>query len=275
MRRRDDSGITLLQPRKSRPRPSRARTALHSTEVHTRDVGDLLTALSLELPEAEDQLVMLRQLLHHLLDQPLKMTLPEEIVGLHRGVLELKGAMVVVPIAGELLEEYQGAPRPVAQLVLGEVARDRVDPGGELLGGVEPMQMPGYADEGLLDQILSPIAISGLPGDEVHQPVPIAAKQKLERSVAPIQMRGDELLVREGVERPGHPVLCCRGGRHISSHSSRLSRTIIVSDREYHTSGTKAQVLFIRPLEARRSFLESDHGETFGKFGEKRSFGRW
>ncbi len=45
--------------------------ALHGTEIHAGYLSDLLVALSLELPETEDQAVMLRELLHGLLhDSP-------------------------------------------------------------------------------------------------------------------------------------------------------------------------------------------------------------
>ena len=81
--------------------------------------------------------------------------------------------MVVVPIARESLEEHEWAPGTVAQLILGEIARNRIDPGRELLRRVEAVQVPRHPDERFLHQVLRAIAIPGLPGDEVDEPVPI------------------------------------------------------------------------------------------------------
>ena len=160
--------------------------------------------------------MVLGQLLHHLLHELLEEALPEEVVGLHRGVLELKRTVVVVPVAGQLLEEDQGAPGTVPQLVLGQVARDRVHPGRELLRRIEAVEVTRHPDERLLHEVLGPVPVAGLPGDEVHETVAIALEEELERAVPSIQVGRHELFVREGVERPGHPVVCGRRGSHVS-----------------------------------------------------------
>ena len=76
--------------------------------------------------------------------------LAEQVVRPRLGVLELQGAMVLLPVLPDRLEEDQRIPAAVAQFVLGQVGRDRVDPRRELLPLVEAVQVPVHADECLL-----------------------------------------------------------------------------------------------------------------------------
>jgi hypothetical protein len=115
--------------------------------------------------------------------------------------------MIVVEAVLKLLEEHQRTPGTVAQLVLREVAGDGIDPGGEFLGGVEPMKMPGYSDECLLNQVLCPIRVSRLANDEVNEPVPITVIEVLKCTGAPLDVRSHQLLVRELGQRPKVPQL--------------------------------------------------------------------
>jgi hypothetical protein len=68
--------------------------------------------------------------------------LPEQVIRRVRGVLPFQRPMIGLPVLLDGLEQDEGIARAVAQLVLGEVARDRVRPGGELLALVETMQVP-------------------------------------------------------------------------------------------------------------------------------------
>ena len=57
------------------------------------------------------------------------------------------------------------------------------------------MQVARHADERLLHEILCPIGVPRLTGDEVDQAVPIPVVELLEGPRAAMQVRGDELLV--------------------------------------------------------------------------------
>jgi hypothetical protein len=141
--------------------------------------------------------MVVRELGNRLFHELAEMTLPEKIIRAHRHILKLEGAIFIVPVRGQFLEKDERASRPIPQLILGEVAGDRVNPCGELLGRIEPMKMAGDPDEGLLNQILSTIGIASLSCDEVHQAVTVAMEQLLESSGPTIEMSGDQGLVRE------------------------------------------------------------------------------
>src|SRR5688572_6774757 len=110
--------------------------------------------------------------------------------------------MIRLPMRGQLLEEHERTARTVAQLVLGQVRTDRVDPGRELLVLVEPMQVSRHADEGFLNQILRPIPVASLPRNKLNQPVAIPVIQLGKGAWVAIQVPGYELAVTEETERP-------------------------------------------------------------------------
>src|SRR5688572_10709115 len=206
--------------RTARMRPSRARLveerldslrervaramqpALHRSQVHAGDLGDLLVALALELTEAEHQPMVLGQLLDRALHEASEIPLPVEIVRPHRVILELDRPMILFPAARQTLEKHERAPRAVAQLVLGEVARDRVDPRRELLRRVEAMEVARHPDERFLDQVLGAVCVAGLTGDEVDEALAVPVVELPERTGHALEMGRDELLVLQLLERP-------------------------------------------------------------------------
>ena len=121
--------------------------------------------------------MMLGELLDRLFDLGAEVALAEQIVGLVLGVLPLERTVIGVPVLLERLEEHERIPRTVPKLVLRKVARDRVDPGRELLALVESLQVPVHADERLLHEILTPLTISDGPVDEVDEPLVVTANQ--------------------------------------------------------------------------------------------------
>ena len=84
--------------------------ALHGPEVDAGDFGDLLVALTLQLAQLEHQPMVLGQLLHRVFNEAFEKTLSIKVVGPHPEIFELDGAVVVVPIIREPLEENQGTP---------------------------------------------------------------------------------------------------------------------------------------------------------------------
>ena len=73
------------------------------------------------------------------------------------------------------------------------------------------MEVPRHADERLLDEILRPIRVTRLSGDEVDEAIPISVVETLERSRAAFEVCGHELFVREVLERAFG-----RNGAHVS-----------------------------------------------------------
>ena len=69
------------------------------------------------------------------------MALPIEVVWSIAVIFELKWAMVILPVFLDRLEENEWVATAVAELVLGEIRGDRVDPRRELLGLIEPVQV--------------------------------------------------------------------------------------------------------------------------------------
>src|SRR6267142_4753044 len=84
------------------------QAALYRPQIATGDLGDLLVALPLELPQHEDLAVMLRQpldaLVHRILQEPLAV----QVVRPSGRVLELQRPMVGLPILLDRLEQDQG-----------------------------------------------------------------------------------------------------------------------------------------------------------------------
>src|SRR5688500_3736008 len=113
--------------------------------------------------------MMLWQFRDRILNQLTKVTLPEEIVRAGRRVLELQRAVLVLECTLHRLEKHERIPRAIAQLVLGEVRCDRVRPCRELLRTIEAMQVAVDANEHLLHEILSAIAVADRSIYEVQQ----------------------------------------------------------------------------------------------------------
>src|SRR4051812_29558426 len=98
------------------------------------------------------------------------MSLAVHVVGPRRRILELQRTIVVLPSAPNGLKEHQWVSRSVAQLVLGEVRRNRVRPGRELLRAIEAVQVAMDANKNFLHQVFSTLAISHRAIDEIEQP---------------------------------------------------------------------------------------------------------
>src|SRR4051812_1973052 len=136
--RLDDLGEGIARP---------VQTGLHCAEVAVRDLGDLFVRLSLELAKDEHFPMVRRQLRHRFGDQFAQVALPIEVVRPCGRILELQRPILVLPVALHRLEQHERVSRPVAQLVLGQVRRNRVRPSRELLRSIEPMQVPIHSNE--------------------------------------------------------------------------------------------------------------------------------
>src|SRR5881398_3097802 len=176
-------GAALLQQRTDELReavPGSIEAAFHRAQVAPRDVGDLSVALAFQLAEHEDRPVVGGQLVHALVDGFLEEALAVQVVGPGRGVFELERAVVRLPVLFDRLEQHQRVAATVPELVLGQVRRDGVDPGRELLGLVEAVEMTEHADEDLLHEVLRALPVSNGPIDEVEQAGLVAVYQGAE-----------------------------------------------------------------------------------------------
>src|SRR2546426_6902385 len=175
--------------------------AFHRSQVATSDVRNLGVALSLELPQYEHRPVVVGELPHALVHSLLEVALAVEVVRARGRVFELQRAVVGLPVLLDRLEQHERVPAAVAKLVLRQVRRDRVDPGRELLGLVEPVQVPEYADEDLLDQVLGSVAVSDRAVDEIEQPGLVAVDQGAERLMVAGQVLEHHLTLVKLVQR--------------------------------------------------------------------------
>src|SRR3989441_8360258 len=176
-------GAALLQERTDElgeAVPGPIEAAFHGAQVAPRDIGDLSVAFAFQLAEHEDGPVVGGQLVHTLVDGFLEEALAVQVVGPGRGVLELERAVVRLPMLFDRLEQHQGVAATVPELVLGQVRRDGVDPGRELLGLVEAVEMTEHADKDLLHEVLRPLPVSNGPIDEVEQAGLVAVHQGAE-----------------------------------------------------------------------------------------------
>src|SRR5207247_10342135 len=165
-------------------------------------------ARALELPQYERRAVVVGELPHALVHRFVEVALAVEVVRARGRVFELQRAVVGLPVLLDRLEQHERVPAAVAELVLRQVRRDRVDPGRELLGLVEPVQVPEYADEDLLDQVLGPLAVPNRAVNEIEQPGLVAVDQGPERLMVAGQVLEHhlaivELVKRLALQRPG------------------------------------------------------------------------
>src|SRR5438034_4318406 len=175
--------------------------AFHRSQVATGDVRNLGVALSLELPQYEHRPVVVGELPHALVHRFLEVALAVEVVRARGRVFELQRAVVGLPVLLDRLEQHERVPAAVAELVLRQVRRDRVDPGRELLGLVEPVQVPESADEDFLDEVLGPFAVPDRAVNEIEQPGLIAVDQGAERLMVAGQVFEHHLAIVELVKR--------------------------------------------------------------------------
>ena len=106
--------------------------------------------------------------------------------------------MVGVPVLLQRLEEDEGVSRPVPELVLRQVARDRIDPGRKFLALVEALQVPVHPHERFLDQVLRSLPIAHRTVYEVDQAGIVAIDQFPEGALLALQEALNHLTVREG-----------------------------------------------------------------------------
>src|SRR5437879_1552687 len=109
--------------------------------------------------------------------------------------------MVRLPRLLDGLEEDQRIAAAIAQLVLGQVRGDGVDPGRELLGLIEAMQMPVDPDEHFLHQVFGALPITDRPVHEVEQPALVPIDESSERLPVAAQMPLYDMRIVELVER--------------------------------------------------------------------------
>src|SRR5581483_4340795 len=162
-RTRAKGQVPLLEQRRNHLRKAVSgaiKSALYRAQIATRDLRNLGVALSLELPQHEDRPMVGGQLPNTLIDGFLQEALPVQIVWAGGRVLELQWPVVGLPILLDRLEEHQRIPAAVAQLVLRQVRRDRIDPGRKFLGLIEPVQMPEHPDKDFLHQVFRALAVA-------------------------------------------------------------------------------------------------------------------
>src|SRR2546427_7621582 len=265
-----DVGVwELLQQRRdqlSEAVPGPVEPALHGAEVAGGDLGDLRITLALELAQHEPHPVMLGQLAHALIHRVLQEPLAVEIVGPRGRVLELERPVVGLPVLLDRLEQHERVAAAVAQLVLGQVRGDRIDPGGELLRLVEAVQMPEYADEHLLHQILGPLPVPDRAVDEIEQSGLVAVDERAEGLPIARQVLEHQPAVVQLVERLALPGAWGAGGWGLLFEGCSHDTGSVVSARnvpdlredgsivlEYGTNRTRSDVTPSSLRTARRS----------------------
>ena len=171
---------------------------------------------------------MLRQLGHGLLDLLPQVPLSEQVIRRVGAVFPLQGSVVRFPVLLDRLEQNQRIARPVAQLVLRQVARDRVDPRRELLGRIEPVQVTVHAYECLLDQVFGAIAVSDRAVDEVQQTGVIALSELVEGVPPAVQVLRYQRRVIQLLEvRPQRPLIDARFGTFEPSGLCRVQHFVL------------------------------------------------
>src|SRR6185437_15982689 len=216
--RLDDRGECVPGPIQSR---------FHRSEVAFCDLGDLLVRLALELAEHEHLPVMLRQLGNGVFHQLAQMALAVHVVRARRRVLELQRPIFVLPVRLDGLEEDERIARAITQLVLGEVRRDGVHPGRELLRAVEAMEMPVHPDEDFLYQVFRLLTIADRAINEVQEARLVALDELLERPILTTEECTDDSRIVLGAESLSRR----RSGQHCPfhrdfGHNSPLDPTI-------------------------------------------------
>src|SRR5438477_5316912 len=145
------------------------QSTLYRPQIAPGDFGDLLVALALELPEDEHLPVVFRQPLDTLVHRILQEALAVQIVRTCGRILELQRPMIGFPVLLDRLKKHQRVAAAVTQLILRQVRGDRVDPGGEFLRLVEPVQVAEDPDEHFLHEVFGPLAVANRAIDEVQQ----------------------------------------------------------------------------------------------------------
>src|SRR5687768_3423966 len=141
----------------------------YRAQIALGDLGDLLIGLAFQLAQNEYVPVVFRELRNALLDDFPQVPFAVHVVRTRGGVLELQRTVLILEVLLHRLEEHERIPRSVAELVLGQVRRNGVDPGRELLRAVEAMQVPVDPDEYFLHQVLRLLAVTDRTVDEVQQ----------------------------------------------------------------------------------------------------------
>src|SRR5439155_395455 len=236
---------------------SPVEAALYRAQVATGDIGDLGVALPFELTQHEDGAVVGGELPDALIHRFLEVALAVQIVRPGGRVLELERPVVGLPVFFDRLEQDERVATAVAELVLGQVRGDRIDPGGELLRLVETVQMAEDPDEYLLHQVLGPLTVPDRAVDEVEQSGLVAVDERTERLGVARQVLEHEPAVVQLVERLALPR--ARGGRgwgllfEGNSHGTgsvvssrnvpdlRENRSVVL--RLYGTNRTRSSVL--------------------------------
>src|SRR5207253_10497749 len=116
--------------------PGPVKAGFDRSEIALCDLRNLLVGLALELTQDEHIPVMLGELGHALLDDLSQMALPIHVIRTGGRIFELKRTILILEVFLNGLKENQRITRAVAQLVLRQIRRDRVDPRGELLRAI-------------------------------------------------------------------------------------------------------------------------------------------
>lgn len=176
------------------------QTRFHRAQVAVGDFGDLLVRPTLEFTEDKHVAVVPGQpgdRLGHGIPQ-----VPESIclIGPGAGIFELERALFIVVVRRQRREHHERASGAIAQLVLRQVGRDRVDPGRELLCPIEAAQVPVHADEGLLHEVFRPLTVAN---DTVHevQKAPLVSLDQFSKSErVAFEVRADDMSVIHGAQ---------------------------------------------------------------------------
>jgi hypothetical protein len=125
---------------------------------------------------------MRRELLDGLLDRFAEMPLAVEIVRSRSRILELQWPVVVFPVPTDRLEQHERIARAVAQLVLRQIRRNGVDPGGELARPVEAVNVAIDSHEDFLHQVFRAFTITSGAIDKIQQTILVPIDQFVESS---------------------------------------------------------------------------------------------
>src|SRR5829696_3412035 len=128
------------------------------------------------------------------------MTLPVHVIGPRSAVLELKRTVFFLKIFLHRLKKHQRISRAVPQLVLGEIRSDRVRPRRELLRPVEPVKVPVYPDEHLLNEILRLLPVTDRAIYEIQETRLIPVDQLRKCSLFSAQERRNHARIIHGAK---------------------------------------------------------------------------
>src|SRR6266436_8147972 len=113
------------------------------------------------------------------------MTLAIHVIRTGCRVFELERTIIVLEVLLDRLKENQRVTRAVAQLVLGQIRGNRIDPGRKLLRAVKAMQVAIDTNENLLHQIFRLFPVPNCAVYEIQETRLVPRNQLRERALLP------------------------------------------------------------------------------------------